>query len=112
MVLFVVLMLLLLSRSQTILILYALVHGTFMAFDSVSNSIVWPNYYRLKHLGEIRSISMVAMVIGSALGPLPFGLAFDHFASYTQILLLMAIFPVISTLFCLFSPAPKKQKSK
>ncbi len=100
--------LLLFAKNQATLIIYALVHGIFVAFESVSSSILWPNYYGLKHLGEIRSVSMVAMVLGSALGPLPFGIAFDFFASYYQILLIMAIFPVLSSMFCMISPAPKK----
>ncbi len=96
------------SQTVIMLIIYAIVHGIFAAFDSVSNGVLWPNYYGLKHLGSIRSITMMAMVIGSALGPLPFGIAYDYFGSYDQIILMMMIFPVLSIIACLLAPAPKQ----
>jgi MFS family permease len=102
--------LLLWAQTPTALILYAIVHGIFVAFDSVSNGVLWPNYFGLKHLGSIRSIAMMAMVIGSSLGPLPFGVAYDYFGSYQQIVLLMMIFPVLSVFACIFSPPPSIPK--
>ena len=50
---------------------------------------------------------MTAVVVGSALGPLPFGIAYDMFGSYKQILVFMMIFPVIGALASFASPAPK-----
>jgi len=94
------------SDSQMILLLYSLSHGIFMAFDSVSTGVLWPNYFGRKHLGSIRGVAMTTMVIGSSLGPLPFGFAFDIFNSYTQIMLLMMIFPILGFIASFISPAP------
>ena len=95
------------SKKLHILYLYSALHGIFIAFDSVSTGVLWANYYGRKNLGSIRGVAMTAMVIGSALGPLPFGVAFDIFNGYKEILLIMLVFPVIATVFALLSPAPK-----
>lgn len=38
---------------------------------------------------------MMAGVIGSALGPLPFGYAFDIYGGYSEILLASMVFPLL-----------------
>lgn len=55
---------------------------------------------------------MSAMVIGSALGPLPFGIAFDVFGGYNEILLISLILPTLAAIACFFSPAPIKKNLK
>lgn len=97
---------LLASESRYALILFALVHGVFTVFDTVSTGVLWPNYFGRKNLGSIRSIAMTAMVIGSALGPLPFGYAYDIFQGYTEILLFMMVFPVLAIFAAFLSPIP------
>lgn len=94
------------SKSELILLFYSLSHGIFMAFDSVSTGVLWPNYFGRKNLGSIRGVAMTTMVIGSSLGPLPFGFAFDFFSGYTEIMLLMMIFPILGFFAALLSPAP------
>ncbi len=94
--------------SPALLILYAILHGVFMAFDSVSTGVIWPNYFGSTNLGSIRGVTMTAMVVGSALGPLPFGMAYDIFGGYKQILLIMMVFPVIGAVASFASPAPRE----
>lgn len=97
---------LLYSESRSALILFAVVHGVFTVFDTVSTGVLWPNYFGRKNLGSIRGIAMTAMVVGSALGPLPFGYAFDLFQGYREILLVMMAFPVLASLASFLSPVP------
>lgn len=97
---------LLTSESRYALILFALVHGVFAVVDTVSTGVLWPNYFGRQHLGSIRSIAITAMVIGSALGPLPFGYAYDRFQGYTEILLFMMVFPVLAIVAAFLSPVP------
>jgi MFS family permease len=92
------------SRSQLFLLVYALIHGVFMGFDGVSTSVWWPKSFGLKHLCTIRGMGMTAMVIGSALGPLPFGFAYDIFGNYSLILLIMLLFPALAFLAAITSP--------
>ncbi len=98
----------LIGKSPAMLIVYAVLHGVFMAFDSVSTGVIWPNYFGSANLGSIRSITMTSMVVGSALGPLPFGMAYDTFGGYSEILLIMMVFPVLGALASFASPAPKE----
>jgi len=97
---------LLMGSSQSVLVIYAVLQGVFMAFESVSTNVIWPNYFGRKHQGAIRGSAMTAMVIGSSLGPLPFGFAYDTFSGYSEILLIMMIFPLIASLAVFFSPPP------
>ena len=99
--------LLLRADNKITLIIYALVHGTFMAFDAVSTGVVWPNYFGRKNLGIIRGFAMTAIVLGSALGPLPFGIAYDYFGSYKEIMIGILILPLIAIFASLFSSPPK-----
>ena len=99
--------LLLKADSKIALIIYGLVHGTFMAFDAVSTGVVWPNYFGRENLGSIRGFAMTTMVIGSALGPLPFGVAYDYFGGYQEIMIGILILPTLAVFASLFSPPPK-----
>ena len=101
-------LMLLYSPSRPLLIVYAVMHGIFTGVDHVSSGAWWPNNFGLRHLGSIRGMGMTAMVIGSALGPLPFGIAFDTFGNYQLILLTMLVFPAIAFIASLMSPPPKK----
>ncbi|WP_156153552.1 hypothetical protein [Domibacillus robiginosus] len=44
--------------------------------ERITTGIVWPNYFGRTHPSSISGISMTMVVIGSALGSLPFGVAF------------------------------------
>ena len=99
-------------ETRSAFIIYALVHGTFMAFDGVSTSVILPNYFGKKHLGSIRGFFSTAMVIGSALGPLPLGLAYDYFNGYTEVMLLILLLPFIALAAAYLASPPKYQKFK
>ncbi len=98
--------LLMVTRHTGTLFLYAGIYGIFMGFEFISNAVVWPNYFGKEHLGSIRGSAMTAMVIGSALGPLPFGLAFDLTGSFSLILGLTLIFPLLAMLASYLAPRP------
>jgi cyanate permease len=51
---------------------------------------------------------MMAGVIGSAFGPLPFGYAFDVFGGYTEILLASLLFPLVGIAFGYLAKKPVK----
>ncbi len=100
--------LLLIGGSRWHLVVYAVLMGLFMATDSVSTGVLWPNYYGRKYLGSIRGITMTAVVIGSALGPLPLGIARDSFGGYSEILTLFLLFPALGSLAAFLAPHPKE----
>ena len=98
------------ANSKITLIIYALIHGIYMAFSSVSNGVLWPNYFGRKNLGSIRGFAATAMVIGSSLGPLPFGMAYDIFGGYREVMLAILILPTLAIVASLLSPPPKYNK--
>ena len=83
--------------------------GVFAAFENVCMQVIWPNYYGIKYLPRIRSMTMTAMVLGSSLGPLPLGLAYDLLGGYREALLILMILPVIAGLAAFCSPPPVKR---
>lgn len=96
------------SPSRALLLAYAVVHGVFTSVDSVSTGVWWPNNFGRRYLGSIRGMGMTAMVFGSALGPLPFGFAFDTFGNYELIILSMLVFPALGFVAAITSPKPSK----
>ncbi|WP_283152983.1 MFS transporter [Guptibacillus hwajinpoensis] len=102
---------LLLTQVHTYLlaIVFAVLWGIIGGIERITLNIIWPNYFGREHLGSIKGIATTTMVIGSAFGPLPFGIAFDVFGGYTEILLIILIFPILGTIAAFMSPPPSKQ---
>jgi len=97
------------GNSQLLLIGFGFLMGVFAAFENVCMQVIWPNYYGTKYLPRIRSMTMTAMVLGSSLGPLPLGLAYDLLGGYREALLILMILPVIAGLAAFCSPPPVKR---
>jgi cyanate permease len=51
---------------------------------------------------------MMAGVIGSALGPLPYGVAYDIFGSYNQAIIVSMVFPLLGMVAALMATRPTK----
>ncbi|MFS0725596.1 MFS transporter [Paenibacillus sp. 1P07SE] len=96
------------TQSYTVLILFSVVRGVVQGFEGVSLNLVWPTYFGKKAIGSIKSLTMTAVVMGSAFGPLPFGLAFDLWGGYTEILLIMTLLPLVAMIAAWLSPPPRK----
>jgi MFS family permease len=90
-------------------LLYGILLGLMMAFQSITSSVIWPEYYGRKYLGSIRGISLMAGVLGSALGPLPYGFTYDLWGGYQPILFISLGFPIIGILAALLAAPPKKK---
>lgn len=103
---FIAILVLAYAESAFVIIAYAIMHGVFTAFESVSTGVLWPNYFGTKNLASIRSLTMTSTVIGSALGPLPFAFAFDAFGSYKLILIIMLAFPLFAIIASILSSPP------
>lgn len=102
---------LLLVESLVTGILFGILDGILLGFQIVWMSAIWPNYFGRKHLGTIRGFAMTSCVIASALGPLPFGAAYDFFGGYKEIIIIMGVFPLIGVFAALISPKPVKSQT-
>ena len=88
---------------------YGVVIGMMMGFHVVVSGVIWPHYYGRRSLASIRGVTMMVSVIGSALGPLPFGIAFDIFGGYQEVLGLSLIFPALGVIAAFFAVKPNKR---
>lgn len=98
------------ADSFQAIIIYGMLLGVMMGFESLIGGVIWPNYYGRRHLSTIRGVTMMVGVIGSALGPLPFGVAFDIFGGYTEALFLSLAFAFIGIIAGLLAIKPMKNK--
>jgi MFS family permease len=96
------------ANSVPLVMVYGVLMGTQMALQGLVMGVIWPDYYGRKHLSTIRGTTMMAGVIGSALGPLPFGFAYDVFGGYTEVVIASMLFPLIGTAFALLAKKPVK----
>ena len=76
----------LVMTSPLLLFLYTIAFGIFMGVGSVFDGSVWVSLFGRQHQGAIRGFVATTTVIGTAIGPMAFGLAFDHLGSYNPAL--------------------------
>ncbi|WP_051081157.1 MFS transporter [Salsuginibacillus kocurii] len=100
---------LILTESLIGITLYVILWGVFDGATKLCNNVIWPNYFGLTHLGQLRSLATTSVVVGSALGPLPFGYAFDFFGSYTEILLATAMLTLLAMVLAFAAKPPLKK---
>ena len=77
-------------------VIFMLLYGLVTNIQSVTISVIWPRYFGRKYLGSIRGAATIFMVIGSALGPIPFGLSYDLTGGYRAVLIVMMVITVLS----------------
>ena len=85
--------------------------GFSAGFTMTTTAVIWPNYYGRAHIGSIRGIATSGMVAAAALGPLPFGIAFDIAGSYSTVILLFLAMPVTCAIAAFFARAPQAPTS-
>jgi MFS family permease len=86
---------LLFADGVYLVILYGVLIGVQMGIHGIVGGVVWPEYFGRKHLSTIRGVTMMAGVIGSALGPLPYGLAYDICGGYREAITASLMFPLL-----------------
>ena len=85
---------------------YAVIFGINTAANMTFFGFMWAHYFGRKHLGSIQGTGQAIGVLGASLGPLPLGIAFDQFGSYTEALRVLAIIPVGCAMLALFLKQP------
>ncbi|WP_018932292.1 MFS transporter [Gracilibacillus lacisalsi] len=105
---FFVLLLLFITDTFFLAILFGFLWGVAGGLERIAIGVIWPNYFGRKHIGSINGVGATIGVIGSSLGPLPFGIGFDLFGSYNLVILLTLIFPMIGIISSLLAKKPIK----
>ena len=93
--------------SFTMAYLYALVSGTSSAVLYLGLGVMKPNLFGRRYLGGILGTIVAINVIGSAIGPIIFGAAFDTIGGYQEIILLSALLPLIAGILSLLLRKPQ-----
>ncbi|ENH97899.1 major facilitator superfamily protein [Gracilibacillus halophilus YIM-C55.5] len=103
---FVLLLFLLVTKTFWLAIIFGILWGLAGGLERIAVGVVWPNYFGRKYIGSINGYGATVGVIGSSLGPLPFGVGFDLFQSYTPVLLATLIFPVLGLISAILAKKP------
>lgn len=93
--------------SQILLWFYAISFGMMMGGGGVFDGAVWVNLFGRKHQGSIRGFISTALVTGTSIGPILFGLSFDILGSYNPVLWLGVVLASISIIGALLAPLPE-----
>lgn len=98
--------------SVELAFVYGVILGTLLGLSRMVNSVIWAQYFGRQHLGSITGVTTTIMVAGSALGPMPFGIARDMLNSYYLVLTVSAVIPLILAAANLFFSKPERQVSE
>ena len=90
------LVIVILMPSPWMVILYALLLGAQGSIFRSTGTVIWINYYGRVNQGAIRGVAWAAMILASAVGPIPLALSIDQFESYQPALLLFLLLPIFS----------------
>ncbi len=90
----------------------AVIYGVMMGISSgtyfPAANYVWPRYFGRRHLGSIQGVTNTINVIGTAIGPVPFAVAFDLFGGYQEAILAQSLIPLVMGTVLLFTAPPVK----
>ncbi len=100
-------------QSVQLAFVFGMVVGATMGLARTVGSVAWAMYFGRTHLGSITGVTSTIMIAGSALGPLPLGLARDLLGDYNQALTVLAMIPLILMVVTLiFAKRPKLPESR
>lgn len=85
---------LLFSANPVLAVLYGMLRGGANGAMTIAVDLAWPGWYGRKHLASLRTFGMAAHLFGSAIGPLPFGIAADLFGGYPPAIIALIVLPL------------------
>jgi MFS family permease len=94
------------SGVPALALLYSAWRGASSGLWMVAADVAWPAYFGRRHLGSIRSVGFAVGTVGAALGPLPFGLAYDLLGGYDPAIAALLTLPVAATVAVLLAKPP------
>lgn len=97
---------LLMADGILLALVYSALRGASGALWMVGADVAWPQYYGRRYLGSIRGFGFGVGVFGSALGPLPFGIAYDALGGYSTAIAALLVLPVLAAVAVWFAKPP------
>ncbi|MCY3761977.1 MAG: MFS transporter, partial [Gemmatimonadetes bacterium] len=87
-------------------VFFGIVFGIANAGSHNLLAYIWPRFFGRRHLGSIQGASQTVSVLGASIGPIPFGLAWDLYGSYTGALSAFALLPLLCAVAVWFIREP------
>ncbi len=97
---------LLYSANPILAVLYGMFRGGSNGAMNIAVDLAWPGWYGRKHLASLRSFGMAASLFGSAIGPIPFGIAADVFGGYPPAIVGLMVVPLVMGVLMFFARPP------
>jgi MFS transporter, OFA family, oxalate/formate antiporter len=94
--------------SVALAMTYGVLLGTVSGLQRIVSTVVWATYFGRRYLGTITGTTTTIMIAGSALGPMPLGIARDLLGSYNLALNISALLPLMLAVLALFLRRPQK----
>lgn len=86
---------------------YALISGISNGVLYLSLNVLKPNLFGRRYLGGILGVLVAINVVGSAIGPIIFGAAFDALGGYIEVILVSALLPLVAGILILVLRKPE-----
>ena len=99
-------MLLAFLQSAAMAYLYAIIGGMAGGIAIICIGVLKPNLFGRRYLGGILGVTAALNVVGSAVGPIIFGAAFDWLGGYKEIIILSSLLPLLAGVLSLFIRRP------
>jgi MFS family permease len=90
-------------------LLYGVTIGVMMGLIRTVSSVIWAMYFGRLHLGSITGVTTTISVVGTALGPMPMGIARDVLGSYNTVLTVSAALPLMLGVISFFVTRPQER---
>ncbi|MCA9893588.1 MAG: MFS transporter, partial [Anaerolineae bacterium] len=88
---------------------YTILMGIMIGCGGTFDGTVWADLFGRHYLGEIRGFASTALVAGTSVGPILFGLSFDTFGSYDTVLWVGILAVTIPMILSLFMTKPRRR---
>jgi MFS family permease len=95
-------------RNGATALSYGVVLGITSGLQLTVSAVIWAKYFGRRHLGSITGMASLVLVGGSALGPMPMGIARDIFGSYGSVLTASSALPLLLAIAVLSVRRPRR----
>lgn len=93
-------------QSAAMAYLYAIIGGMAGGIAIICIGVLKPNLFGRRYLGGILGVTAALNVVGSAIGPIIFGAAFDWLGGYREIIILSSLLPLLAGILSLLVRKP------
>ena len=93
-------------RSAAMAYIYAVIGGMAGGVAIICIGVLKPNLFGRRYLGGILGVTAALNVVGSAIGPIIFGAAFDGLGGYREIIIISSMLPLLAGILSLFVRKP------